>query len=85
MGVHGIQIEFTVNGRSYSGTFLPEVASENSWDHKETLAYLVRKAGYKNTDYDVVFPKIKLQRYQSSKIKATYQEYLEFKNKNVSK
>ena len=28
VGKHGIEIDFSHNGRKYSGTFLPEVASE---------------------------------------------------------
>ena len=45
VGKHGIQIAFELNGRSYGGTFLPEVASEQGWDRMETLKYLVKKAG----------------------------------------
>lgn len=39
VGKHGIEIEFTApNGsREYSGTFLPEVASEEGWDQRTTL------------------------------------------------
>jgi len=28
VGKHGIEIDFEMHGRPYSGTFLPEVASE---------------------------------------------------------
>jgi AMMECR1 domain-containing protein len=28
VGKHGIEIDFTINGREYGSTFLPEVASE---------------------------------------------------------
>ena len=28
VGKHGIEIDFTVNGREYGSTFLPEVAGE---------------------------------------------------------
>jgi uncharacterized protein (TIGR00296 family) len=45
IGEHGIQIRFTVQGQSYSGTYLPEVASEQGWTHLETLESLVKKSG----------------------------------------
>ena len=32
VGQHGIEIDFTVKGRDYSSTFLPEVAEEQGWD-----------------------------------------------------
>ena len=31
IGKHGIIIKSTLKGRSYSGTFLPEVAKEQNW------------------------------------------------------
>ena len=31
-GTHGIEIEFTKDGRTYRGTYLPEVAEEQGWD-----------------------------------------------------
>jgi len=45
VGKHGIQIKFDSQGRNYGGTFLPQVASEQGWDQKTTLIYLVEKAG----------------------------------------
>ncbi len=32
VGKHGIIINFKDNGKSYDGTFLPEVAKEQNWD-----------------------------------------------------
>lgn len=46
VGKHGIMIDFEVEDQSFSATFLPEVATEQGWDKKTTLRYLVRKAGY---------------------------------------
>ena len=46
VGKHGIMIEFEVNDRPFSATFLPEVATEQGWDKMTTLRHLVRKAGY---------------------------------------
>ncbi|XP_051912497.1 uncharacterized protein R166.3-like [Hippocampus zosterae] len=46
VGKHGVIIEFEAKGEQFSGTFLPEVASEQGWDQATTLKHLVRKAGY---------------------------------------
>ena len=77
IGKHGIQIEFE-SDRYYRGTYLPEVAKEQEWDHKKTLKSLVRKAGYYG-NFDDVEKLIKLKRYMSIKINMTYQEYLNSK------
>ncbi|KAG0682945.1 hypothetical protein C6P40_004879 [Pichia californica] len=45
VGKHGIKLSFKYHNRSYSSTFLPEVASEQGWNKKETLNALIRKAG----------------------------------------
>ena len=78
IGVHGIQIQFTANGRSHGGTFLPEVAKEQNWDHKITIAYLVQKAGYRGSVNDVL-DLIKMTRYQSSKVCISFEDYKQFR------
>ena len=79
VGKHGIQIYFEQNGQ-HSATFLPEVPIEHNMDKKTTLQHLIEKAGYygKLSDVD---KKIKMRRYQSIKIFMSYQEYLNYKNK----
>ena len=74
VGKHGIDI--TIDG--YSATFLPEVATEQHWDKEETLKNLLRKAGFRGKLDKNTMGRIKLERYQSSKCKATYDEYKEF-------
>lgn len=74
VGKHGIIIEFEHKGREYSGTFLPEVAQEQNWDQKETLKYLIRKAGFRG-DYKEVLDKIELTTYESYKRNMSYAEY----------
>ncbi len=55
VGKHGIQISFELNGHSYGGTFLPEVAAEQNWDKITTLRYLVQKAGKRgNINFQVI-------------------------------
>ena len=76
IGKHGIQIQFNGNDNNvYSGTFLPEVAKEQNWDHKTTLAYLVRKAGFQG-NLEEILDKIKTTRYQSKKVCISYEDYV---------
>lgn len=74
VGKHGIDID--IDG--FSATFLPEVATEQGWDKEETLKNLLRKAGFHGKFNQSTMDKIKLERYQSSKCKATYDEYKAF-------
>lgn len=86
VGVHGIEIELRVQGRNYSGTFLPEVAPEQGWDQPTTLVYLFRKAGYKPKNpnrspieiINEVRQGLKVTTYESSKLTMSYDEYLKF-------
>ncbi|CAN0173130.1 unnamed protein product, partial [Hapterophycus canaliculatus] len=80
VGVHGIVIKFNDDrGSSYSATFLPEVAAEQGWTRKVTLSRLVRKAGYKRTVDRAFLAGVEVTRYQSSKCKLPYQDYLEMR------
>ena len=71
VGKHGIEIDFTVNGRDYGSTFLPEVAAEQGWDQETTLEYLVDKAGY-TKGFQAIKSKIRAKTYESIKYKLTY-------------
>nr|CAG4719690.1 unnamed protein product [Naegleria fowleri] len=83
IGTHGIRIKFEVNGRDYGGTYLPEVAKEQEWTKEETLSSLIRKAGFKGKVTQSLLESIELERYQSSKVDMTYEEYAECKNNRV--
>jgi len=72
VGKHGIRIFID----HCSATFLPEVASEQGWNKEETLAYLSRKAGFSEKLTPDVLNRMRVQRYQSAKIKASWDEYL---------
>jgi uncharacterized protein (TIGR00296 family) len=76
IGVHGILIKFEVNGQWFDGTFLPEVAKQQGWDHAQTLSSLLRKAGYNGIISPELLNEIHCTRYQSSKCQATYGEYV---------
>jgi uncharacterized protein (TIGR00296 family) len=82
IGVHGILIKFCVTNKHYSATYLPEVAHEQGWDHQQAIASLIQKAGYTGKIDDHLYPKIQCTRYQSSKHKQTFQDYLVHKGYN---
>lgn len=77
VGKHGIEIEFVVDDRTYRGTYLPHVASEQGWDQTEALNSLLRKAGYKGTLDDVIDKFSLIRRYQSFKFKLDYSDYIQ--------
>ena len=92
VGTHGIEIEFKVGNRTYSGTFLPEVAAEQGWDQATTLFNLFRKAGYKPTNANRPYieiinelaPNLKVITYQSSKFSMTYAEFTIYLNSRTN-
>lgn len=84
IGVHGIRIKFRCHGHHEptSATYLPEVASEQGWNHLETIDSLLRKGGFRGQITQDVRESIELTRYQSEKLSATYEEYLAWKNRS---
>lgn len=82
VGVHGIIIKFEVRERDnsfdehYSATYLPEVAREQRWNQEDAVISLIRKAGYHGSITEKLFARIECTRYQSSKFRATYQDYV---------
>jgi len=79
VGTHGIRIAFEANGRGYNGTYLPEVAPEQEWTREETVSSLIRKTGYKGRITQSLLEEIEIERYQSSKVSLTYDEYVDLK------
>eukprot|EP00035_Acanthoeca_spectabilis_P001336 m.79366 g.79366 ORF g.79366 m.79366 type:complete len:202 (-) comp10798_c0_seq1:260-865(-) len=75
VGVHGIRILFKADGRSYTATYLPEVAQEQGWEKQECIDSLVRKSGYRGALNQSLYTNISLQRYQSRKFHVTYSEW----------
>lgn len=80
VGTHGMIIEFEdpSSGRSYSATYLPEVAHQQGWTKEECIDSLVQKAGYYGKA-EKIRKLVRLTRYQSSLYTLTYQEYLALK------
>ncbi|OMJ30088.1 AMMECR1-like protein [Smittium culicis] len=75
VGKHGIIINFVDNGIKRNGTFLPEVADEQEWDHIETIDNLIYKAGYEREISKSLRESLQVTRYQSSKESMSYSEY----------
>jgi uncharacterized protein (TIGR00296 family) len=75
VGIHGIVIKFKIGTDTYKAIFLPEVAKEQGWTKKQTLEHLVRKAGYSGKIDQKLLELIKLERFISSKVEATYDEW----------
>ncbi|KAK8885114.1 hypothetical protein M9Y10_044243 [Tritrichomonas musculus] len=76
VGKHGIRL--FIDG--HSATFLPEVAEEEHWTKEETLKELAMKAGFWSNYDKAAMDRSRVERYQSSKCKATYDEYKAFVN-----
>lgn len=77
LGKHGIRIEFiSERGSKRTATYLPQVATEQGWDQIQTIDSLLRKGGYKSTITADLRRSIKLTRYQSEEVSATYNEYI---------
>jgi len=80
VGLHGIIIQFTtsgVDGKIFSATYLPEVAIEQKWDQIQTVDSLIGKAGYTGLIDDGLLKRITCKKYQSSKFRVSYQEYVD--------
>ena len=74
-----IEFQAPGNSRTYSATYLPEVAHEQGWNQQECIDSLIQKAGYYGKVTEKIREKVKLTRYQSSLCTLTYQEYLSSK------
>lgn len=82
VGKHGIVLRFwapPATQRNYSATYLPEVALDQQWNQKETVLALMRKAGYVGQIDDDLLRKVECTRYQSSKRRMTFEEYVQRK------
>ncbi|CAF4846315.1 unnamed protein product [Pieris macdunnoughi] len=77
LGKHGIRIEFVnERGSKRTATYLPQVATEQGWDQIQTIDSLLRKGGYKAAITADMRRSIKLTRYQSEEISASYNDYI---------
>jgi AMME syndrome candidate gene 1 protein len=70
IGKHGLIAEYD----GYSATYLPSVAEEQGWNHKETMISLLDKAGYEREVTEKVLKNTKVTRYQVSKAYKNYRD-----------
>lgn len=79
IGVHGIRIKFTLDGRRYGSTYLPSVAEEQGWTKEETMISLMRKAGWegRRDGWRAAASKggMKVERYRGDKEEVAFREY----------
>lgn len=76
IGKHGIKIEFlNEKGQKRNATYLPEIASEQEWDHAETIDSLLRKGGYRSLITDELRNSLNVIRYQSEKLTRSFQDW----------
>lgn len=79
IGVHGIRIKFTLDGRRYGSTYLPSVAEEQGWTKEETMISLMRKAGWegRRDGWRAAAAKggMKVERYRGDKEEVAFREY----------
>jgi AMMECR1 domain-containing protein len=78
VGVHGIQIEFSLSGTTKTATYLPEVAAEQGWTKTQAIDSLLLKGGFKDKVTEHLRRALKVTRYQSEKCTLTYDEYIQF-------
>ena len=82
VGVHGVRIHFLDEKcKTRSATYLPDVMTEQGWDHTQAIDSLLRKGGFKGTITPEVRSNIRLTRYRSEKVKASYKDYLNYSKK----
>ena len=87
IGTHGITIDFTDRGQTYSGTYLPEVAAEQRWTHDTTLTELLAKCGWSGVGSAAesdVKRRLRVVRYESVKATMTHDEYLQWKRAHAA-
>lgn len=84
IGVHGIWIEFPLNGRKTTATYLPEVTAEQGWSKIEAIDSLLKKGGWKGEITDGVRGQIILTRYQSKKEVVTFEEWFTHRSNSVN-
>lgn len=86
IGVHGIRISFSHNGKRYNSTYLPDVAFEQGWTREECLVSLMRKAGWtgRKTDWRTV-KALSVVRYEGKKASLDFKEWKKWRDwvKNI--
>jgi AMMECR1 domain-containing protein len=77
LGTHGLRISFVYHGRKMGATYLPDVPVEQGWTKEETVASLMRKAGWTGRKEEWEKVKLNVVRYKGTKATVSYEEYRE--------
>lgn len=84
LGQHGLRISFTLQGRRYGATYLPDVAKEQGWTKEEAVVSLMRKAGWNGSSgsWAKVWRdgKGELVRYEGKQVGLGYEEWKTFRD-----
>ena len=75
LGEHGVTIEFDIGGAQLRATYLPYVAAAQGWSRRETLAHLVKKAGYGGA-LELVLADLRVTRFRASVATLSFAEYV---------
>lgn len=79
IGEHGLRLQFSDNGRTRNGTYLPDVAAEQGWTKEQTITSLMRKTGWRTAGKSYKdYPDMTIVRYQGKKVAMEYAEYKEW-------
>ncbi|KAG0140763.1 hypothetical protein CROQUDRAFT_664726 [Cronartium quercuum f. sp. fusiforme G11] len=65
--------------RMLSATYLPDVAAEQGWTKLDTINSAIQKAGWSGPITQALHNTLIIERYQSSKCTATYQEWAQWR------
>ncbi|KAG7006153.1 AMMECR1-like protein [Physcia stellaris] len=81
LGIHGIKISFTHQGKRYGATYLPDVAVEQGWTKEQTIVSLMRKAGWvgRSADWKKVSD-LRVTRYTGAKANIHYAEWKQWRD-----
>jgi AMME syndrome candidate gene 1 protein len=81
IGKHGIIVQFEDRSgmlnldKTWSATYLPDVAMQEGWSKVKTIDSLIRKTGYEGCITDDLRNSLEVTRYETSVTKMTFQEY----------
>ncbi|KAL6721012.1 hypothetical protein ACLMJK_000112 [Lecanora helva] len=75
LGIHGIRISFSHQGKKYGATYLPDVAVEQGWSKEECLNSLIRKAGEKRVRGWRDLKGLEVVRYEGRKAMVYWKEW----------
>ena len=75
-GTHGIFVELLgEEGKTYASAFLPDTIFDNGWSKKQTMSFLLQKAGYQGPLNTSTFERCQVSTFTGDLIQCDYKEY----------